>query len=400
MIFVFHFFTLILIFLGFKSWRGGIAYLAFFKQELAAPKSGFTPFCSIIVPCRGLDKDLWKNLTAIIKQDFPQFEVIFVVDSENDESVKIIRDISRKGTNDIKLIVAGKAKSEGQKVHNLRQALLKVSERSEILVFADSDIRPTKDWLRDLTAPLRDEKIGAATGYRWFISRSNTFTAQLCSVWNASIASALGANTANNFCWGGSTAVRRKTFEKLNVSEKWRGTLSDDFALTRVLKEANLPIYFVPGALIASVEDCSWREFLEFTTRQMKITSVYAPHLWKTSLLGSFLFTTIFTANIILLFLVSGWEFWLTLFFLLLIFALGAAKAQIRLKAVELVLYNYEKELSQSVFWHMTLWSLTPAVYFYNCFQAFFSNQICWRGITYRMKSPHETVILSGDTIK
>jgi len=35
----------------------------------------------------------------------------------------------------------------------------------------------------------------------------------LRAVWNAAIASALGADEQKNFCWGGSTAIRRSTFE-------------------------------------------------------------------------------------------------------------------------------------------------------------------------------------------
>ncbi len=400
MIFTCHFFALILVFLGYKSLRGGIDYLAYFKAELAKPKSDFTPFCSIIAPCRGLDENLRENLAALFRQDFAGYEVLFVVDDEKDAAVKIIEEVSRENLEKTKLIVAGKAENEGQKVHNLRRAVLEAAERSEVFVFVDSDARPNEGWLRNLIAPLRDEKIGAATGYRWFIAPKNTFFAQLLSVWNASIASALGGRANKNFCWGGSTAIRRETFENIKMSDRWRGTLSDDFAVTNALKQANLPVYFVPQALTAALESCAFRQLLEFTTRQMKITRVYAPHLWKASFIGSFLFTTTVGANCALLFFSAGWQFWLTLTFLTVIFALGAAKAWIRLRAVKLVLRNYEKELNRSFFWHITLWSVTPAVYFYNCLRAFFSNQIRWRGIRYVLKSPRETVILQRDTKK
>lgn len=398
MIFVFYFFALILVFLGYKSLRGGINYLDYFKKELAKPKSDFTPFCSIIVPCRGIDEGLRENLSALFRQDFPHFEILFAVDDVKDKAVKIIEEISCEDAKNPKLIIAGKAENEGQKVHNLRQAILEVSDRSEIFVFVDSDARPNKNWLRNLIAPLENEKIGAATGYRWFISVENTFASQLRSVWNASIASALGGDANNSFCWGGATAIRRDVFEHINMREKWRGTLSDDFALARALKEANLPIYFVPQALTASVEDCNFSEFLEFSTRQMKITRVYAPHLWKALFIGSFLFTAICSINIVLLFFLVGWQFCLALIFLSVIIILGVAKARIRLEAVKLVLQNYEKELNQSILWQLTLWLITPAVYFYNCLRAFFSNQIRWRGITYEMKSPRETVILQSDS--
>lgn len=400
MIYVFYFFAAVLVFLGYQSLRGGINYLNFFRRELAKPESDYTPFCSIIAPCRGLETDLLKNLSALFRQEFPNYEIVFVVDSEADESVPVIKNLieSFSGVEknvSAKFYIAGRAIDESQKVHNLRRAVLEVSVESEIFLFVDSDARPASDWLRNLIAPLQDEKIGCATGYRWFVQRRGGFSTALRSVWNASIASHLGANRAGNFCWGGSMAIRRDTFERLNIEEKWRGTLSDDFAVTRAMKEADLPIHFVPQCLTATVEDCRFRELLEFSTRQMKITRVYAAPLWTASLLGSVLFTATFWTGAALLFVLSSWHFWLTLAFLSAIFALGAAKAWLRLTAVKLVLKDYETELNQQFLPHLTLWTISPILYFYNSVSALFSRKILWRGIKYNLKSATETEVLT-----
>lgn len=443
MIFVFYIFAAFQVFLGYKSLRGGVDYLNFFKREINKPASKFAPFVSIIAPCRGLDDDLEANLTALFRQNFPRYEIVFAVDDERDESVSVIkkilnrRDAERRseeiepqmnadkhgfeeiadektlgddgektfsknsaplhsGENFVsaKTVVAGKATDSSQKVHNLRRAVLEVSQKSEVFVFVDSDARPNRDWLRHLIAPLAAENVGAATGYRWFISKNGGFAANLHSVWNASIASALGANTKSNFCWGGSMALRRETFEKLEIGEKWRGVLSDDYAVTRAVKAANLSIRFVPQALTASIEDYSLLQVVEFTTRQMKITRVYAPALWAASFVGSFLFSAVFWTGIVLLFVASGWHFWLTLLILSAIFALGVGKARIRLSAIKLVLRDYEKQVNQSFWWQITLWTITPLLFFYNDFAALLSRRIRWRGIEYELKSPDETVII------
>ncbi len=433
MIFVFYFFTLVLVFLGYKSLRGGIDYLNYFKKELVKTQPDFTPYASVIVPCRGIEEGLRRNLSALFQQDYPKYEIIFVFDDEKDRAFTAVEDLVEShmdkmradktgnspgkiidilsGSNTplsqrsdvekpvtVKYVIAGRAEDEGQKVRNLREAVLETAARSEIFVFVDSDARPNKNWLRNLIAPLADETVGAATGYRWFISKSGGFSSQLRSVWNASIASALGANEKSNFCWGGATAIRRDTFEKLNIREKWRGTLSDDFVVATVLKQANLPIRFVPQALTATVEDCSFSELLEFTTRQMKITRVYAPNLWTASFAGSVLFSFTFLTGVLLLFFVCGWQFWTTLAFLLVIFALGMGKAYLRLSAVKLVLKSYEKELNQSFLWQTTLWTITPILFFYNDCAALLSRKIVWRGIEYELKSASETVIISDNT--
>lgn len=394
MIYIYYFFAVIQIFFAYRSIRGGIDYLNFFKKELAKPKSNFTPFASIIVPCRGLDKDLRKNLEAVFQQDYPNYEIIFVVDDETDLAVSVIEELLRRANSKTKLVIAGKAMESGQKVHNLRQAVLEVAEESEVFVFMDSDARPNENWLRNIIAPLEDKNIGCATGYRWFVQKNGGFATHFRSVWNASIASALGENTKDNFCWGGSMAIRRETFEKLNIRKSWKGTLSDDFTLTNALKKKELPIYFVPQCLTATVEDCSFSELLEFTTRQMKITRIYSPNHWKLSFFGSTLFTFTFWAGTILLFFLSGIHFWLVFLVTLSTITFGVGKAWLRLKAVKLVLINYHSQLSRQIFFQITLWLISPTLYLYNCICALFSRKIIWRGIEYELQSADKTKIL------
>ncbi len=387
----FYLFAILLVFLGYKSLRGGIDWLNYFKSELSKPETNFTPFASIIAPCRGLDDDLFENLSALFKQNYPNYEIIFVVDDENDEAAKLIN--SGFKTQNSKLIVANKTTASSQKVENLREAILRVSDESKVFAFIDSDARPNEHWLRNLVAPLEDKDIGCSTGYRWFVAKNGGFSTQLRSIWNASIASQLGQNTTKNFCWGGSTAVLRETFERLEIRKRWHGTLSDDFTLTNAMREANLPIYFVPSCLTASVEDCSFAELLEFTTRQMKITRVYRSDLWKAALIGSFIFNAIFWTGFALLFFISGFHFWLTLAFLSIIFILGAAKSRLRLCAAKLVLKDYESQLNKSFLWQISLWLISPILFFYNAVSALFSRKIVWRGTKYELISAHETRI-------
>ncbi len=399
MIFVFYFFAAVLVFLSFKSFRGGIDYLNFFRRELARPPSDFAPFVSVIAPCRGLDEGLEENLAALFCQEFPRYEVIFVVDSEADEAVPVIEKLMHRPRG-LKRVVAGKAENESQKVHNLRAAVLHADDESEVFVFVDSDARPSADWLRNLIAPLKDESVGAATAYRWFVSKNFTFASEMRSVWNASIASALGANARSNFCWGGSMAIRRETFEKIDMREKWRGTLSDDFAVTRAVKEAGLPIYFVPQALVVSVENCNWRECLEFTTRQMKITRTYAPDLWKMSFIGATVFNLVWIWGVLNLVFYSAdsvaFRYSAVALFLVSVFSIG--KSWLRLKAVKLVLKNYARELEKQFWTQNTLWIFSPALFFYNSVCALASRKIVWRGIKYELISPSETLVTKEST--
>jgi cellulose synthase/poly-beta-1,6-N-acetylglucosamine synthase-like glycosyltransferase len=297
-----------------------------------------------------------------------------------------------------RIVIAGQATDSGQKVHNLRQAVSEIDPETEVIVLVDSDARPSSSWLRSLIDPLADEEVCAATGYRWFITRRG-LASQLLSVWNASIASALGERTDKNFCWGGSTAIRRSTFEKLQMRDRWRGTVSDDFTLTRALQEAKLPIRFVPACLVASFHDCTASELMEFTNRQLKITRVYAPHLWKPVLLSSLLFCAVFFGGLALVAVCTllRLTYTLPLILVLLVYTLGAAKSYIRLKAVAIPLASYRELIYRSLAAHLLLWPLASALYLCNALAAAFSQRIKWRGITYELKSPTEAVIIARE---
>jgi len=296
----------------------------------------------------------------------------------------------------MRFVVAGAATDRGQKVHNLSIAVQRADPMTEVFVFVDTDARPQAFWLRALIAPLSDETIGAATGYRWFVPVRGGFSSQLRSVWNAAIASALGADGKKNFCWGGSSAIRRSTFETVKVIDHWKGTVSDDFAMTRALHNSGLPIKFVPQCLTPAFDDYAFPELIEFTTRQLKITRAYAAHLWKAVLMGSMFFVLAFFGGVALVIFraATSQSYATPLFLLLLLFALGAMKSHLRLRGVGAVIINKQANSFGSTLAHTTLWPLASVLYLFNALAAF-SRRITWRGITYELKSPNETVIIS-----
>jgi cellulose synthase/poly-beta-1,6-N-acetylglucosamine synthase-like glycosyltransferase len=379
---------------GIQSLLSGIRYAAYVRRETARPLGNFQPFVSVIAPTRGVEAGFLENIQPLLSQKYSDYEVLFVFDSSEDPSLLAVEKLNAR------TVISGPATDTGQKVHNLIVAVGEIDRRAEVIVFVDTDARPDENWLRQLVAPLADARLGASTGYRWFVPERGGLASRLRGVWNASVASALGADTTKNFCWGGSTAIRRATFERLKVVEHWRGTVSDDFTITRVLKEATLPIHFTPNCLIPSVGDCDWRELIEFTTRQIKITRVYAPHLWLPLLLGSILFAIAFFGGLALLLrqYLLGQPFVPTLVFVLVIFALGAAKGIVRWRAVGVPLASYRSALRRDLAAHIFLWPFASLLYLYNAIVAGLSRRITWRGITYNLRSPNEAVIISRDS--
>jgi ceramide glucosyltransferase len=395
MIYVFYVLSTLLVYYSVRSLIGAFRYLEYFRTEFERPLPEVLPFATVFAPCKGLDEGLRENLERLFVQDYPHYEIVFVVDSERDPAVAVINDLRRTSEWKTSLVIAPKASHSSQKVENLREAVLHADPLSDVFVFVDSDARPAPNWLPSLAAPLADPSIGVSTGYRWFIANPSSFAGELRSMWNASVASSLGENS--NFCWGGSMAMRRETFESLEIRDAWNTSLSDDYTIARAVRPAGLDIKFVPQAITPSIGGCSLWELFEFTNRQMKITRVYAGHLWLQSLLGSGLFVIVIAWCIAVL-LTSERElpFWWAAVSLTLISAASIGKSILRLRAVRLVLVDLEERTRWQYLWHGLLWCPSPVLFFANCFAGLHSRRVTWRGITYEMVSPSTTIVVNG----
>jgi hypothetical protein len=128
----------------------------------------------------------------------------------------------------------------------------------------------------------------------------------------------------------------------------------------------------------------------------LKITRVYAPHLWRLVLVSNLLFVTVFFGGLALAAsrAALGLSFAWPLVLVAVIFLLGVWKAFFRLRAVALALEDQHERLRAGVWAHLLLWPLTAAVFLYNAVAAGLSRRIVWRGIGYELKSPTETEII------
>ena len=363
----------------------------------------YQPKAVVIVPCRGLEDGFEENIQGILAQDYRDYEIIFVTESENDPAHGVIARLlkqRRRLAPPTWMVVAGEARNRGQKVHNLLAALdtlNSIDRRVEALVFADSDMRPPRNWLAELVAPLGDRQVGATTGYRWYLpSNEDSYPAQsfasiLLSVWNSSALALLGERS--RFAWGGSTAILRENFDEIGVKERWHGALSDDYVLTSAVHEHGQRIKFVPECLVASRSEVSAKDLLEFTTRQMRITRVYSPRVWRLACISHALFNLAFWGGLLRLIVSSltGTPNRSLAALLAGVFLLGAVTGAMRaFVAARLLGAGHGRKWLA----YLSLGPIVSLVYLYNVIASATATRIVWRGIGYDMVSGKETVIL------
>jgi cellulose synthase/poly-beta-1,6-N-acetylglucosamine synthase-like glycosyltransferase len=363
----------------------------------------YQPKAVVIVPCRGLEHDFEENMRAMLAQEYRDYEVVFVTESENDPAHESLSKLLKQSRRPGWLVVAGEAKNQGQKVHNLCAAidtLNSIDRRVEVLVFADSDARPARTWLADLVAPLGDKRIGATTGYRWYVpaidkrNPARSFASLLLSIWNASALALLGERSG--FAWGGSTAIRRETFEKIGVKGRWQGAVSDDYALTAAIHSHKQRIKFVPQCLVASYPEITTKGLLEFTTRQMRITRVYSPRVWKLACVTHGLYNLTFWGGLAWLIAarLMGGASHTVAFLLAGIFLFGAVTGAVRAGVAARLLKGGPGRSSRPWWAYVALGPIVSLLYFYNVIASARTTRIVWRDIGYDLISPNETVIL------
>ncbi|MEN9213794.1 MAG: glycosyltransferase [Gloeomargarita sp. DG02_4_bins_56] len=118
---------------------------------------------SLLIPVRGLDEDAEQNWHSFCAQDHPQYEVIFAVMEPDDPAVPTLIRLLKKYPQ-VRLIYGLQIHGINYQVSNLIH--LFHAARYETIVFADSDIRVTPDYLSTVTVPLHDPEIGMVTcGY-------------------------------------------------------------------------------------------------------------------------------------------------------------------------------------------------------------------------------------------
>jgi ceramide glucosyltransferase len=233
----------------------------------------------VIVPVKGEDPGLRENLAALASLDYPDYELVIVARCAADIPGGVLPGRARI------VLAHGDDPNTGEKVQNLAAAVLAARKPSEVFAFADSDGRVTRRWLRALVAPLADETVGAATGYRWFMPEAANFWSALRAAWDAVSCGMLGPDD-NRFVWGGAMAIRKQTFVAAEVLKHWKNTVSDDYALAAAVRALGLEVAYAPGALVPSPEPISARGLFSWVRRQMTITRVYAGRLWLQGLLA------------------------------------------------------------------------------------------------------------------
>ena len=367
----------------------GVRLRGHVRRAMRLAVGAFLPPAVVILPVRGVDEGFDENVRSILGQSYPKFRLLVVADDSADAAADRIRSIARESPHiPVSFVVSGPSPLPG-KVNAVRSSLSHLVAEDELLVFADSDIRPATDWLRQLVQPLADTTVGVATGFRWYVPPRPTFWSLVRAEWNAVSANVL-FDPRRAFAWGGSCAIRRDDLPRLRLEERWRDVLSDDLILTQAVREAGLKIAYAPAALVPTFEGANRSVCTEWCFRQMTMATLYLPIVRRYAAEAFAIMDGSVILGIVALILaaVLGPSYLVPAALFLAPLPTSVVKASLRRRA----LFSASSSVAEA--WHVSPWRLAvaalavPWVMALGLLRTRHPRRIRWRGRVYDVSDP------------
>jgi ceramide glucosyltransferase len=215
------------------------SYLAVHPQKPRAPGP-----ISILKPLAGIDEGLEKNLRSFFEQNYPAFEILFAVRSEQDPAISVVERLRREYPSvPSRLLITGEPPYPNAKVYSLDRMLAEAA--NDVMVMSDSDIRVTPSMLWTMAAEFEDPEVGLATcPYRAVPGQSFWSMLEAIGLNTEFLSGVLVARMLEGmkFALGPTIAARRETLARIGGFERLKDFLAEDFVMGKLAAEAGYKV--------------------------------------------------------------------------------------------------------------------------------------------------------------
>ncbi len=239
----------------------------------ATGEINYSPPVSILKPLKGLDDNLFDNLSSFCLQDYPEHEIIFCLQDFNDPAYKVAKKVCDKYPDkDISLFVEKCNAGLNPKVNNLIPAYRKA--RHPYVLISDSNVMVDRNYLREIIQHTKDPSVGLVSNL-------------VHGVGGRSIGAVLENLHLNSFIIGSvsfldrflkmpcvigkSMLMKKDDLEALGGLEAFKDILAEDFIIGREMRRAGKKVV-LSNHLISNVNEY-WniKRFLNRHTRWGKL---------------------------------------------------------------------------------------------------------------------------------
>jgi ceramide glucosyltransferase len=261
-------------------------YLTLYPRFL--PKNEFAPKVSVIKPVKGLDPQMEENFVSFCRLDYPNdYELIFAAE-EDDPAIRIVRAIKATG-GDMPIRIVRRPCPTGWmgRVANMVSGVEAAEYRT--LVFSDTDVRASPDFLKRFVQPLGHRSIGLVFGWPAYRGARTLASAFLAMSMNSGILllapPALVGYRAPifRFALGTTMAVRKEVLLEIGGLEPFATLVTEDIPLARAVIKRGYSLHLVRSPVIVMNDRETLRGWVEHVVRWLIITRHHMPLVYALS---------------------------------------------------------------------------------------------------------------------
>lgn len=227
------------------------------------------PPVSVLKPLCGADPGLEAHLVALLRQDYPELQLICGVADERDPAVAVVRRVMAQfPAADIDLVIDPTRRGSNLKIGNLINMMRAV--RHDLLVIADSDVAPHEGYLDQAVAPFADPQVGLVTFL--YVGKPLLDSASrlgAIGINHGFLPSALVARRMGrkDGCFGATMAIPAALLRRLGGLERVADMLADDWVLGAMVREEGFKIAIAPRPVALTVAERDLQSLFEHEVR-------------------------------------------------------------------------------------------------------------------------------------
>jgi ceramide glucosyltransferase len=228
------------------------------------------PPVSILKPLKGTDPEMYESFRSHCLQNYPEYEIIFGVSDPADPAVALVERLRKEcPEQSIGLVICSEILGANVKVSNLVHMVR--NAKYDVLIVNDSDIRVPPDYLRRITANLREQQVGMVTClYRG--NAAGTVGARLEALgisidFSAGVLVAQELEGGVRFGLGSTLALRRTDLVSIGGFEALVDYLADDYELGARIADKGLRVRLADLVVETFLPAYSLQSFIDHQLR-------------------------------------------------------------------------------------------------------------------------------------
>ncbi|MEZ6096700.1 MAG: glycosyltransferase [Pirellulaceae bacterium] len=345
------------------------------------------PHATVIIPCLDYAPGLRDNIESYLRQDYSNFEVIFVVRDRNDRVANVVKSIIDENRFlRLKMTVSAQIPTSSHVLETWLTGVGASAMESSVFAFGSSDVKVNSGWLRWILHGLSDTSVGVVTGALWCDVRHHKTGNRLKSVLQNTFSSFFGPGRQYQLCsksWG----VRRDVFEQAELKTVWQQAIDESWSTLGAILSARLQVRYEPQCRATTTIETSSKRSLRELFRRNVVERIHTPGLTHSVNATLLITQCAYWATLVATIqsaMAMEWMAWVWGSINVALFALGAYRAVLKYQIAKLHVgdWNQARRLRQI---EAFTWPFLDALYLGSRFAALFTNSINWNGFRYRL---------------